>query len=90
MSENPIQAVDAFVAKRKVKKLSEENAKLLVACKILAMTLAAVIPITTVMLVMQGRALVGNERFLRKNFEAAWAALYYPGLTPEEILDELV
>ena len=90
MSISPIQSVEYFVAKRNAKKFAEENAKLLVACKILALSTATMVPIMILVIATQGRALIKNEAFLRANFRSAWEALYYPGLTSEQILDELV
>lgn len=90
MSNNPIEAVECYLARRNARKLAEENAKLLVACKILAISTVTMVPIMILVIATQGRALNKNEAFLKENFRTAWEALYYPGLTSEQILDELV
>lgn len=90
MSINPIQAVEYLTAKRNAKKFAEENAKLRVMCKILALSTAAMVPTMILVIVTQSRALIKNEAFLKDNFRSAWEALYWPGLTSEQILDELV
>ena len=90
MSISPIQSVEYLTAKRNARILAEENAKLLVACKILALSTATMVPIMILVIATQGRALNKNEAFLKENFRSAWEALYYPGLTSEQILDELV
>ena len=90
MSNNSFQVAENFLARRNARKLAEENAKLLVACKILALSTATMVPIMILVIATQGRALNKNEAFLKANFRSAWEALYYPGLTPEQILDELV
>ena len=90
MSNNSFQVAENFLARRNAKKLAEENAKLLVACTILAISTATMVPIMILVIATQGRALNKNEAFLKANFRSAWEALYYPGLTSEQILDELV
>ena len=90
MSNNSFQVAENFLARRNARKLAEENAKLLVACKILAISTATMVPIMVLVIATQGRALNKNEAFLKDNFRTAWEALYYPGLTSEQILDELV
>ena len=90
MSHISIQAVESYLARQKARKLAEENAKLLVVCKILALSTVTMVPIMILVIATQGRALNKNEAFLKDNFRSAWEALYYPGLTPEQILDELV
>lgn len=90
MSNNSFQVAENFLARRNARKLAEENAKLLVACKILAISTATMVPIMILVIATQGRALNKNEAFLKANFRSAWEALYYPGLTSEQILDELV
>ena len=90
MSNNSFQVAENFLARRNARKLAEENAKLLVACKILAISTATMVPIMILVIATQGRALNKNEAFLKANFRTAWEALYYPGLTSEQILDELV
>ena len=90
MSISPIQSVEYLTAKRNARILAEENAKLLLMCKILALSTATMIPVMILVIVTQSRALIKNEAFLKDNFRSAWEALYYPGLTSEQILDELV
>lgn len=90
MSISPIQSVEYLTAKRNARILAEENAKLMLMCKILALSTAAMVPTMILVIATQGRALIKNEAFLRANFRSAWEALYYPGLTSEQILDELV
>ena len=90
MSNNSFQVAENFLARRNARKLAEENAKLLVVCKILALSTATMVPIMILVIATQGRALNKNEAFLKANFRTAWEALYYPGLTSEQILDELV
>ena len=90
MSNNSFQVAENFLARRNARKLAEENAKLLVACKILAISTATMVPIMILVIATQGRALNKNEAFLKANFRSAWEALYYPGMTSEQILDELV
>ena len=90
MSNNSFQVAENFLARRNARKLAEENAKLLVACKILALSTVTMVPIMVLVIATQGRALNKNEAFLKENFRIAWEALYYPGLTSEQILDELV
>ena len=90
MSNNSFQVAENFLARRNARKLAEENAKLLVVCKILALSTVTMVPIMILVIATQGRALDKNEAFLKANFRSAWEALYYPGMTSEQILDELV
>ena len=90
MSISPIQSVEYLTAKRNARILAEENAKLLLMCKILALSTAAMVPTMILVIATQGRALNKNQALLKENFRSAWEALYYPGLTSEQILDELV